>query len=284
MKKLLPIVISLVLLGMAIAVQGATQQSQTVNATLVGQAPFIIQIWTDQSSYDPTENSTTAVTVYMRIIDNDGIENLNTSSFYVNATNPSEPTLNHTYISCGNVQTENSTTLNCTATINMQYYNIGGTWTVTGYVEDIDGNSDINSTTFTYNTLEAWAIDKNTIEFGSFYLSDTAKFPDNNTLTNTGNVHITEINVTAYDLWGLTQTDKYLPVNSSTFRVGTDTTWATATGLSNATAITVSGADLDIYPSDTEVLYWGINPSAFAKDTPAQTYQNRAGEQWLITT
>lgn len=283
MKKIATLLCMNLLLALVFVapVMGATQQSQTTDGTLSNSNPAITLLFTDQASYNPTENSTTAVTVTMQIHDNDGEGNIDNSSLYVNVSLGG--TLK-SFQSCGSVVVHNTTTKNCTASVNMDYYDSDGSWTVDGYAEDYSDATATDSTSFTYNQLKSWAIDKNTIAFGSFYLSDTSSFPDSITMTNTGNVNQTAVNVTAYDLKGQTDPSHTLPVNTNNFRSAIDTTWATATGLTNATAVTVSGAYLDVYPSDSEVLNFGIDPSQFDKSTKAQTYQNEAGQEWIVNT
>jgi hypothetical protein len=289
-NKYLPIMaIFLTAILLAIPVMGATQTSQNVSATLTAQAPTIIALYPDNATYDPVEASTRAVTVTVQVYDPDGVANIDNTTIHVNATKTDEPTLNFTTVSCGSPAVVNSTVLNCTATVNMLYYNKDGTWDLSAFAEDIDANSDTetNASAYTYNVLEAWTIDSNAVAFGSFYLTDAISFPDNNVLNNTGNKNNTVINLTAYDLVGVTNSSYSLVVNTTTFRAGYSTVWAEATGLVNATATTISGAWLDIFGSgtgQTETINYGIQPQQFPSNTLAQVYQNLVGQEWLIET
>jgi hypothetical protein len=262
---------------------GDTSQSQTVTGTLGNNAPTVTYIATNLASYNPTEGSTTTVTVTMRIYDPDGYLNIDNSTLYINVTKAGLVYgENKNNIACGSPTYIDENTTECTATASMVYYDDTGTWTATGYGADISGSSSTNSTTFTYNSLKAWTINKNTIGFGSFYLSSPASFPDNIVMNNTGNANQTEINTTAYDLIGQTNPAYSLPVNTNTFRASIATTWATATGLVNATATTITGSYLDA--KLTRTLYFGIDPTQFNPATLTQTYQNLAGEEWIIST
>jgi hypothetical protein len=289
MKMTYPIFLMLIASVLAIPLAlGATSQQQTVSGTLGNNAPVIIQVNTDSASYNPVESGTRTVTVTMQIYDADGYQNIDNSSLYVNATKAGIVYgSNKNNIACGSPIVIDANTTQCTATVTMNYYDEAGTWTVTGYGADYSGASDTNSTTYTYNSLKAWTINKNTIGFGSFALTTPANFPDNVQMNNTGNSNQTEINVTAYDLVGQTNPAYTLPVNANTFRSSEATTWATATGLVNATATTTANTYLDVKTSATgeyETVYFGIDPTQFNPSTIAQIYQNPAGQEWTIST
>ena len=77
------------------------------------------------------------------------------------------------------------------------------------------GNHTENtSTTFTYNTLYAVALNTNTLDFGQLSAGDVNKTSNILVLNNTGNFNYTSIQIRAYNL--VNGSDS---INASNFRI-----------------------------------------------------------------
>ena len=103
--------------------------------------------------------------------------------------------------------TRSNTTGNCvnnagtiTCAVNLWYYDSSGTWSVNASVSGVAQHWN-DTTTFTYNTLLAYAIDKNVIDFGVLTLSTTqAALSNPLSVYNQGNVQINNLSIKGYQL------------------------------------------------------------------------------------
>jgi parallel beta-helix repeat protein len=173
----------------------------------------------------------------------------------------------------------NPTTTRYDCAVDMNYYDEAGAWSINASVCDNLGKCGYNDTeSFTYNQLKAFTVNTSSVNLSTFYLYDLEK-TDSIELSNTGNVNVTEINVTAYDLIG--QSDNSYKLDSAFFSVKYDA--GIYAYLINATAVTMPSASLYTYPSNLLNTVFRLEPALLPKTTKSQAYQNNAGEEWAIS-
>jgi hypothetical protein len=154
--------------------------------------------------------------------------------------------------------------------IDLNYYDESGTWNINFSVCDTDGLCAENTTeTFTYNTLKAFTVNSSAINFGNFTLSTPEKLSALQ-LNNTGNVNVSALNVTGYDLQGESNSSVYLLCSDNVFSVRQ--TGFSYINLTNATQVTAPSSYLYVYPSQYSVLEFRIVPTNIPSDTISQTY------------
>ena len=167
--------------------------------------PTIDTVVIDQSSYSPTENSNTTVTIDFNVTDLDGIGNLDNSACQCEFDNSAtwQGLYESAYdYSCDN-QTMTDNTTQYTCLVDMQYWYENNTYSVNITVKDNETFVDNATETFTYSILIASVLDATTVDFGTIISSDYgANKTDTNapiTVTNTGNKQLT-LKITGADL------------------------------------------------------------------------------------
>jgi hypothetical protein len=165
----------------------------------------------------------------------------------------------------------------------MQFYDAAGNdWNYQCYARDTSGLSDRMSSTFTYNSLEAWNMTPTSIGFGAIYLGETdiGATDDPIVMMNTGNHGFLsgEIKVTALDLTGVTNSSEYIPAGNFSVNIA-DAQGGNA--LVNDTAVAVTSASLPKGESSIEQLYFYIEEPLGG--ISYQIYSTGLGE-WTITT
>jgi parallel beta-helix repeat protein len=258
---------------------GYTEQSQSWNMTTNRNLVFTLN-FSDISppeisvsypaSISPIESSVSVFSFNFTAADPSGI---NDSTATVGITKG----ISKTNSSCtANVINPTTTRYDCT--LGMNYYDEAGIWNINASVCDNLENCGYNDTeSFTYNQLKAFTVNTSSINLSTFYLYDLEK-TDSIELNNTGNMNITEINVTAYDLIG--QADNSYKLDSDFFSVKYDA--GSYAYLINATAVTMPSASLYTYPSNLLNTVFRLEPVLIPKTLKSQAYQNNAGEEWAI--
>jgi len=190
-------------------------------------APTIVSVSPDVS-YDPVENSDTPINISFIADDEDGVGDLNDTSARI-AVNKSG--VSHTSTSCSPSDL-NSTATNYTCTINMDYYDEAGTWSVNASVQDMNQSLVYNDTeTFNYNLLKAMSITNKPIDFGSVSVN-VGTNSNNLSVKNTGNVQF-NVNATGANL---TYSSYTIPVD--------DMKWDTDSDASDGTTLTESSQQI----------------------------------------
>jgi hypothetical protein len=262
------------------SVHALTNQNTDAILNLVNQNPTIINI-TGITAQDPIENGITNIILNFTAEDLDGNANINVSTALGSFFKSGESTRSS---SCNNITAINGNKTVFTCTISMQYYDAPGVWGINASVQDINLATAYNdTTTFTYNTLKAFVMSPNLINFGTLHLNDQKKEALNHTLiNNTGNVAISSggINVTGYDLFG--QTDASKSINVSQFSVNLTTGVGTGDVLVNDTQVPVTGGALPRgAPGLNQLsLYWFVNVPSFG--LTAQSYATTGHTAWVI--
>jgi len=264
-------------LTLVTAVSAATSQSENVTVTINNRAPTIIDV-SAIPPQDPTEQSTTAVYLNFTAEDLDRYGNLNDSTAKAVFTKSGEATRQAT-CTVNSHPNENRTIYDCT--VYMYFYDLYGTWTVNVSVNDISNSLAYNdTTTFTYNQLKAFVRSPVTISFGSVYmgtLDNEATTPS--TLNNTGNVDITQINVTAHHLSG--ETIPTESIGAGNFTISLTTGNPTGNNMIEGTPVTITGATLPrgAPPTNQEQLFYYLDmPTGLT----SQTFSTASGNEWVI--
>ena len=169
-----------------------------LESTLIfAAAPTFDTIVIAQSSYNPTENSTTTIRIDFNVTDLDGTANLNNSACkceFDNSAVWSALYENATDISCDN-QTIDADTVQYTCLVPMQYWYENNTYSANLTLQDNETTLNNASTTFTYTLLIASVLDTTIVNFGTITSADfgTNKTDANSptTVTNTGNKPLT---------------------------------------------------------------------------------------------
>lgn len=253
----------------------ADSHSMSPLATVGNAPPVIYYMALDAGSYDPTEASTTTVSITARVRDDNGVGDINDSEFKTEVDDVASfvsAVAKYTNASC--VTADLSATereYNCTWS--MDYWDSAGTYSTqvtagdnTGTVSN--GTAD-GAPTYSYTTLVASGIDSTTISFGSVTTGTTNNPATENpiTLNNTGNANLS-INVTGADLTGNGHT--YVVGN---FSVDLDSNPTGEQALTSSNAQIVGASILqgnDGTPSPTEELYWfadtptGLKPASYS--------------------
>ncbi|MFC2134826.1 SBBP repeat-containing protein, partial [Bacteroidota bacterium] len=220
------------------------------------------------SSQIPVENSTKEVNITFTVDDLSGNNTINVSSalaiYSLNGVQRNS-------LSCSGTE-NNATSLNITCPVDMQYYNLAGTWTINVSVQDNDKNLVYNDTkSFTYGELYAFSLTQNTINFPSSEsgTNNVNSSNDPQIIVNTGNMNFTYINITGYDLTN--------GIDSIGFGNFTVNATGDAKGMIVANNIQIPGATL-IVNSTQNIYFWVDLPTGLSNGT----YNTNSSTQWVI--
>jgi hypothetical protein len=227
---------------------------------------------------DPTGSSTTPVIFIVSVSDINGYSDISSVSAEFNMTGEV------TRIGdCDNDNVINSTARNYSCSVDMQYYDANGIWSVMVYAEDTSSENDTEWSSFTYNLLTSWVMDVYSLNFGSIYHGENYIGATENPiiLTNTGNDDFSgKIKVTALDLTGVTNSSEYIPAESFSVNITADAHGGDV--LVNDTVVTVTGTFLNRGLDSEEALYFYILNVPL--DLSFQVYNTTGLGEWTIST
>ena len=255
-------------------VLAATQDSTGVNLTIQSISPEVYFVEAI-AAQDPVDGNTTTVTFEVRIRDNNTYSDISS----VNATFFKTGETNRTDASCTFSSQLSATTANYSCSVDMLYYDLDGFWNVSVVSEDADSNTDTNdSISFTYNQLSAMRMSPNNITFGSLSPGQTGvgATDDPIVLNNTGNQNFTQINTTALDLNGVTNSTEYIPAGNFSMNVADS---SGGDSLANNTAVTLTSGTLPRGATSTEDIYFYLEE---VPTVQAQVYNTAALGVWTI--
>ncbi|HJX06261.1 MAG TPA: LamG-like jellyroll fold domain-containing protein, partial [Candidatus Nanoarchaeia archaeon] len=189
-------------------------------------------------SQAPNPEAEKIVTVNFTVTDTNGISDLNHSS--------AKAIFNKSGITrsgnCSN-NTIDSDTVEYNCSVPMQYYDEPGSWTINVTIIDNAQASAYNATTtFSYQELLYIQVDPVVFGFGDFYPGDNDQAASSNPLQidNMGNVNLTIINITAYNLVNGSYT---LGVSNITVNVSNG---AGGTALQDSVSVNIPGANVSL--------------------------------------
>jgi len=222
-------------------------------------------------SQTPIAEDVTYVQINFTVTDTDGIDNLNHSSAKAKATYDSITRVGN----CSN-NTVDSDTVKYNCSVPMNYYDPAGTWAINVSVWDLaDSYANNTQNTFDFNELLYISLSSTIFGFGEFFPGDTNQAASSNPLfiDNMGNVNLTHINITAYNLVNGSYT---IGVSNITVNVSD----APGIALQNNSMVNIIGANvsLDVDGVDANAsLYFYIS----VPNVPSLNYTSST--DWVIT-
>jgi hypothetical protein len=242
-------------------INAATTVSFTVNLTISGNAQPTITWVQSGVSANPLENDLRTVYIAFNASDDNGFQDIDYSTAALTLNMDGEQ---QRIGSCVNFNND-TLTMQFNCSVDMQYYDLDGAWTISVSVRDLSTDEATDSaTTFTYGALQAIQGNRDGITFGNVNLGE-ARGASNDPLVldNTGNQNFTEIRLTAYDLEGQSNPAQVIPASSF---------FVNATGdnfgnqLSDSSPVTLTGAllprDIGGTDSNANLYFWVDVPSA----------------------
>jgi len=281
--------IILMLVSMIPVIAIADSHGLTPSATVGNDPPVITSMALDDTSYDPTEASTTRVTLTFNVSDNNGVGDLDDSKVKVevdDANSFASPVAKYTNTSCIVVQDISSTVRQYRCSWNMDYWDEARTGadsystrvTAGDNAGTVSNDTTTNAPTYDYTTLVATDIDSTSISFGSVTTGTENNPATENptTLNNTGNANL-YINITGADLTsnGFTYAIGYFSVDLDADPTGEQTLTTTNTQIAGASI----PKGTDGTPSPEEELYWfadtptGLNPATYTGSWTLTQYE-----------
>lgn len=210
------------------------------------------------SPVDPVENSTVQVDVFV---------NVTGTSFDVGSCSLYNPngSIREWVFAVENIINLTFTELNCSFI--MQYYHIAGTYNISVWANNTNGESDSASKAFAYTTLVASFVNDMSIRFNVVALGQENQSAVNNptVITNTGNADL-HLNITGADLTGAVYAKT---IGVGNFSVSLDATPTAEMALTaGSQQIVVGGVNASVIAGvlSTEDLYWYVDIPA----TPPQ--------------
>jgi hypothetical protein len=257
----------------------AAQKTQyfTVTVSMTNRGPTIFYV--NVTNVTLIAGSTATIDILFNVSDPDGFGDLNDSSAKVNVTlngvsrgnsscNPTDYDINYTQYACS---------------VTFYYFdNASTSWVVNASVSDNSRNQSTNDTNnLQVRSLSSLSIVSN-LTFTSIAVGQQDATPTSDfILNNTGNFDFFTINVTAYDLIGISDSSKTLGAGNFTVNT-TDAAAGLGMQLQNATSMNLTGAllphktsDLDILSNET-IYFWLDVPN----DLTVQNYNSTTN--WAI--
>ena len=235
-----------------------------LTATPSNTAPTITSVQA-LSSQTPTEASTTTVEINFTVKDSDGNHNHTSTSvvFLKDAVSRTGTCSNNT------LDSEN-VTYNCS--VNMQYYDLPGSWSINVSLSDDEEELVYNdSTNLIYNYLFAFKLESTTITFSTAAPGTSNLNASNDPLVinNTGNTNFTYINITGYNL---ALGSNYIGFGNFTINATNDTK-----GIVVGSNVQIPEATLQRNTTQ-EVYIWLDLPTGLVNGT----YTTNTSTQWMI--
>jgi len=277
-KKRNIIILLLVLLIVPIVFASQVIQYFTVLVSMTNHEPTIFYV--NVTNVTLVAGSIATIDILFNVSDSDGFGDLNDSTAGVNVTfngvsrgnsscNPTDYNTNYTQYACK---------------VSFYYYdNASTSWVVNTTVADNSGNTSRNDTNnLQVKSLSSMSIVTN-LTFTSIAVGQQDATPTTNfMLNNTGNFDFTGINMTAYDLTGVSDSTKILGAGNFTINT-TNAVAGSGIQLQNGTSLNITGATL---PHKTSASDISSNKTIyFWLDVPTTlTVQNyNSTTTWAIT-
>jgi hypothetical protein len=194
---------------------GNMNASQTITFTM--NNPPVVGVIDVPSPVDPVESSTATVDASVNVTDGD----FDTGTCTLRYPNT---TIKATLIATETVLSPTLTGLNCSFTL--QYYEPAGSYQVSFFANDTYGNNDTNQTTFTYNSLTAYDLNTNSLNFGTLSTGQSATRTFD--IENTGNAGLSS-SINASNLTGTTY-----QIDVSSFQFDNESTFTNATTMTTS--------------------------------------------------
>ncbi|MBR9677593.1 hypothetical protein GOV04_05630 [Candidatus Woesearchaeota archaeon] len=246
-----------------------TQQYFNVTLTISNSPPAIQAV--GAASDTPNEGTTKAVTILFNVTDDNGFGTVDPTLATANVTLNGVTRFSS---SCSDYAAwTGGTTRGVTCTIDMNYYDESGLWTIDVYaIDDASSNATQDEgNNLTYNTLYAFSLTSNSISFtaAGAGVNNVNASDDPQTLNNTGNGDFATINVTADELTNGVDT-----IGAGNFTINSTDD---AKGIALTANIIIPSANLS--RNTTQDLYvWVDVPAGISNGS----YSTNASTQWLV--
>lgn len=240
----------LLILPFALKSEAATTGTFNVTLTITNAEPRIV--WVNGSvSATPAEGGARLVSIHFNVTDNNSAQDINASSAQM-WVNLSQDAIRGNS-TCTNISASyNTVTFECQ--FYMWYWDADGTWQINASVKDnSDAYTQNITTTFSYSDLAAMTVIKPSLSFDGVPAQLNVSANENpQILNNTGNRNFTAVNVTAYELRGITDTS--YTVGAGNFSINISD-WEAGQALLNASTLEVTGSTIPRGNQSTEDLY-----------------------------
>jgi len=220
---------------------------------------------------DPVDSSVKIVSVNFTINDKSGNFTINTSSTKIFANNSAVSRNTSNCLSYA----INSSAVNISCNLSMQYYDSPGVWSINISIRDNDNNYIENFTTFTYNELSAVQININSLNVGIVNISQQDVELTPVIVNNTGNSIFTNLSIKAVDLINSTY---MIPANSFSINV---TNAVTGMTLVNNTLINIPNSSLG-RNNDTNITNVNLYIYLDVPSAPLIAGYYASSSEWMI--
>ncbi len=239
--------------------------SNNLTVASANTGPTITRVWAP-GSLTPQENARTGfnITINFTANDVDGTGDLSNASAVAYIINNSV-IKRSSPVNCSAI-TVNATAINYSCQINISHYLAAGVWNITVNITDAAGVMATNaSTTFTLNALTALVLNTSGVVWNEVRVgAGNQRSNVSLGIDNTGNVNITGLNFTAFDVWNATAKNFVISAANFTVSVHELPTGPPAT-LSNNTLVALSNSTIDIDSDSSDAgnrtFYFFINVS-----------------------
>ncbi len=262
----------------------------TPNVTIGNTAPAVENI-TFQGSPSVTlsEAVPTPIIISFLAMDFDGASNIDNTTAYLNVSLDGSDMHQNTTGTCyPETEGSNTTAQNYTCTINMQYWDLSGSWTCAAEIKDASvyaGLEVVNC--FTVGTTTAINVTDTTVAWGNLAIGqiDSLMSTSELNITNTGNTNITNVTLQGINLIGETTNTVWIPATNFTAPWG-ERACNTGVALINDTDLQLTGSRLDFGPGSltTTNNATHICLEEVGQDITQQSYSTAGDiEDWTIT-
>lgn len=224
----------------------------------IADEPPTIDAVTPPSTVTLTAGTTTTVYAFFNASDPNGVDNLNDSSAQAVLYRSGEPS--RTSSSCSVTDIGSTAIYNCS--IDHQFYDLDGTWSVNVSISDLQGNFVYNDTlTYTINSLDAVDNNDTTINWTGIVPSTSNNLGDTLLFTNKGNQDYVTSTITSQNATGSTDT-----IEHNSFYADADGVVAGRVQLSDS-GVAYNDFSLPRGASSTDPVYWFLDVGAVNPDT-----------------
>ncbi|MDP2909276.1 MAG: hypothetical protein Q8N77_05710 [Nanoarchaeota archaeon] len=272
-------------------ITGMGSTSNAVPNVTIGNTAPVVENITFQGSPSVTlsEAVPTPVIISFLAMDFDGASNIDNTTAYLNVSLDGSGMRQNTTGTCyPETEGSNATRQNYTCTVDMQYWDLGGSWTCAAEIKDSSAYAGLEVVNcFTVGTTTAINVTSDTIAWGNLAIGqvDSLMSTSELNITNTGNTNITNVTLQGIDLIGETTNTVWIPAANFTAPWG-ERSCNTGAALMNDTDLQLTGSMLDFGPGSliTTNNATHICLEDVGQDITQQSYSTAGDvEDWTLT-
>ena len=264
-----------------------SSQPTNVSIQVVGAHQCRVDYVAPIANTDPMELSSKTITFEVHVYDPDGMNDINQTTTFANFSKSGQTTRVSpmcTYM--GNLPPNGA---NFTCTIDMWYWDGGGSWDINVVGNDFGNLTQCtnSSTAFTYTLLSAMVITPQALTWPALPTGSTNRLSNNHptVINNTGNYN-GAVSMTGLDLYGDADSAAVMGVNNFTTNNNVGTVCTSGTVLVNGTLTAITGTNsnpgnlsLDDGSGQSD-LYYCI-PTV--PSIESQTYSTNTAGSWTVS-